>query len=283
MADSTLNAFVAQFADAAARTAFVPSPPSPASGPESGYFAFQQDTGAMYAWDSNSSAWVLLSSGGATIPATVQGDLLYASASNTLSALAKSATATRYLSNTGGSNNPAWAQVDVTNGVTGTLPAANGGTGVTDAPPVHLQSFTLTNAEIKVLPTPATYKTIVAAPGANLAAVFQWGFLYINADAGAYASIDAGDQQGFTFAYGDWLVDASSFYTFTGTTFAARLGQFVTIGTGGYPSINNGLLGNTAIKLVAWNSVDYTGGNAANTGKGVVAYSLFNFTTGAWT
>ncbi len=35
----------------------------------------------------------------------------------------------RYLSNTGTSNNPAWAQVALTTGVTGILPPANGGTG----------------------------------------------------------------------------------------------------------------------------------------------------------
>lgn len=63
--------------------------------------------------------------GGTGLATVTQGDLLYASASNTLSALAKSATATRYLSNTGTSNDPAWAQVDLTNGVTGNLPVAN--------------------------------------------------------------------------------------------------------------------------------------------------------------
>ncbi len=65
----------------------------------------------------------------ATSVLTTQGDLLYASAANTLARLAKSATATRYLSNTGASNNPAWSQIDMTNGVTGTLPTGNGGTG----------------------------------------------------------------------------------------------------------------------------------------------------------
>jgi hypothetical protein len=38
-----------------------------------------------------------------------QGDILYGSAADTLSALAKDTTDTRYLSNTGASNNPAWA------------------------------------------------------------------------------------------------------------------------------------------------------------------------------
>jgi hypothetical protein len=70
----------------------------------------------------------LATTGGPALPAVVQGDLLYGSATNVLSALAKNTTATRYLSNTGTSNNPAWAQIDLTNGVTGTLPATSGGT-----------------------------------------------------------------------------------------------------------------------------------------------------------
>ena len=65
-----------------------------------------------------------------------QGDVLYASAADTLSALAKDASATRYLSNTGATNNPAWALVNVANGVTGTLPVANGGTARTTGTPV---------------------------------------------------------------------------------------------------------------------------------------------------
>ncbi len=61
--------------------------------------------------------------------AGVQGDLVYASGASIYSRLAKDTNATRYLSNTGTTNNPAWAQIDLTNGVTGTLPTANGGTG----------------------------------------------------------------------------------------------------------------------------------------------------------
>lgn len=67
--------------------------------------------------------------GGTGLSSFTQGDIIYSSASNTLSALAKSTSATRYLSNTGTSNNPAWAQIDLTNGVTGVLPVANGGSG----------------------------------------------------------------------------------------------------------------------------------------------------------
>jgi hypothetical protein len=61
-----------------------------------------------------------------THPSTVaQGDLLYASAANVLSSLAKNTTATRYLANTGTSNAPNWDQVNLANGVTGNLPVTN--------------------------------------------------------------------------------------------------------------------------------------------------------------
>lgn len=63
--------------------------------------------------------------GGTGLTSYTQGDILYASASNTLAQLAKDTNATRYLSNTGTSNNPAWAQVNLANGVTGNLPVTN--------------------------------------------------------------------------------------------------------------------------------------------------------------
>jgi hypothetical protein len=59
------------------------------------------------------------------------GDILYASSTTALTRLAKDTNSTRVLTNTGTSNVPAWAQVTLTSGVTGTLPVANGGTGIT--------------------------------------------------------------------------------------------------------------------------------------------------------
>lgn len=67
--------------------------------------------------------------GGTALTSYAQGDLLYASASNVLSKLAKDTNSTRVLTNTGASNGPAWAQVNLTTGVTGVLPSANGGSG----------------------------------------------------------------------------------------------------------------------------------------------------------
>jgi len=61
-----------------------------------------------------------------THPSTAaQGDIIYGSATNVLSMLAKNTTATRYLANTGTTNNPAWDQVNLANGVTGNLPVGN--------------------------------------------------------------------------------------------------------------------------------------------------------------
>lgn len=72
---------------------------------------------------------------GGGMPGGAQGDILYTSATDTWSNLVKSTTATRYLSNTGTNNNPAWAQVALGTGVSGTLPIANGGTGAATKAP----------------------------------------------------------------------------------------------------------------------------------------------------
>ena len=68
-----------------------------------------------------------------TAPAlfSAQGDILYATGANAPARLAKDTNATRSLTNTGSNNNPAWAQVSMATGVSGTLPVANGGTGAT--------------------------------------------------------------------------------------------------------------------------------------------------------
>ena len=63
--------------------------------------------------------------GGTGLTSVTQGDLLYYNSGTDYSKLAKDTNATRYLSNTGASNNPAWAQINLANGTTGTLGAAS--------------------------------------------------------------------------------------------------------------------------------------------------------------
>lgn len=107
-----------------------------------------------------------------TIPSSVsQGDILYASASNVLSALSKDANSTRYLSNQGSSNSPSWNQVNLTNGVTGTLPVANGGTGVTSSTgtgnTVLSASPTFTGTITADIIAATTYTSLTGSASAN--------------------------------------------------------------------------------------------------------------------
>ncbi len=63
--------------------------------------------------------------GGTGITSYTVGDIIYANNVGGLSKLARNTSATRYLSNTGTNNIPAWAQVSLVNGVTGNLPVTN--------------------------------------------------------------------------------------------------------------------------------------------------------------
>jgi hypothetical protein len=110
--------------------------------------------------------------GGTGLSTVAQGDILYGSAANTLVALAKNASATRYLSNTGATNNPAWAQIDLSNGVTGTLPVGNGGTGNTTFTAGYIPygnggSALSTSANLQYNGTTLMVGTSSAAPGSG--------------------------------------------------------------------------------------------------------------------
>lgn len=85
-------------------------------------------TVAMLAATSITVGWTgtLAETRGGTGQSTLtQGDMLYASGSNTFAKLAKDTNSTRYLSNQGTSNGPSWNQVNLANGVTGNLPVTN--------------------------------------------------------------------------------------------------------------------------------------------------------------
>lgn len=80
----------------------------------------------------NVSGTVLETHGGTAQTSYAQGDMLYASAPNTLSKLVKSTSDSRYLCNQGASNAPAWCYLNLSTGVdpTTALPATVGGTGL---------------------------------------------------------------------------------------------------------------------------------------------------------
>ena len=74
---------------------------------------------------------IAVNKGGTGQNAIAQGDLLFGFTQNEIRRLPKNVTATRYLKNQGplSDNSPDWGQVDLTDGVSGVLPAANGGFG----------------------------------------------------------------------------------------------------------------------------------------------------------
>lgn len=111
-------------------------------------------TGSAPQWSAPSGVSV----GTATnIEGGAQGSIPYQSGSGATAFLAKNTTATRYLANTGTNNNPNWSQIDLSNGVTGTLPIANGGTGAT----------TLAGANIAVTNTTNTFTAAQTFRAAN--------------------------------------------------------------------------------------------------------------------
>jgi hypothetical protein len=108
-----------------------------------------------------------------TAPAlfSAQGDILYATGANAPARLAKDANATRSLTNTGTNNNPAWAQVALATGVSGTLPVANGGTGATSLTDHYVLVGSGTGAVTPITPDTSGY--VLTSNGTGSDPTFQ--------------------------------------------------------------------------------------------------------------
>ncbi len=246
MANDTQYEVFQHYGTNAQRLAFTPTP---AGGIQPIYSWWVTDAGANHGLWIYDTGWSQVGGGTGSLPATVQGDILYASGTNTLSALAKDTNATRYLSNTGTTNNPAWAQVALATGVSGdlpysnlaqgtalsvlgvtgnatadnasivaandhevlrrsgtavafgaidltssaavsgTLPVANGGTGVSSLfAPMLKKEVSIVNADVKKLPS-VPYE-IVPSPGAGFRIKLHSWTISTNFDALAYSGIN---------------------------------------------------------------------------------------------
>lgn len=164
--------------------------------------------------------------GGTGLITFAQGDLVYGSAADTLAVLAKNTSSTRYLSNTGTSNNPAWAQIALTTGVSGILPTANGGTGIaffTAAGPTVARTYTFPDAACTVLTSNAA--VTVAQGGTGVASTTAYAVLCGGTTStGALQSITSVGTSGQVFT----------------SNGASALPTFQTISSGGLVKLNSG-------------------------------------------
>ena len=102
-----------------------------------------------------------------------QGDILYGSAASTTASLAKDTNATRYLSNTGASNNPAWSLINLSNGTSGILASTSGGTGnafTAFTGQTAGRTYTLPDANTTILTTNTLISLAQGGTSANLTA-----------------------------------------------------------------------------------------------------------------
>lgn len=112
-----------------------------------------------------SATTIAVDKGGTGLTSYTVGDIVYASASTTLTTLADVATGNALISG-GVGVAPSWGKIDLTTHVSGTLPVANGGTGVTastgSASVVLSDSPTLTGTPVSSTASIDTNNTQIA-------------------------------------------------------------------------------------------------------------------------
>ena len=235
----------------------------------------------------------------ATAPATLtaQGDIVIASGANALARLAKSTTSTQYLANTGTSNAPAWNEVALATGVSGTLPVGNGGTGATSFTANGILVGNSTSA-VAVTATMATKGHLMVGDGSGVPSMLAVGTndYVLTADSGEAtgAKWAATQASGASIATGTYTGDGESTQAITGVGFlpqylridrrfddAQTVGQSVGANVQTYTTVINdnaagmGITGNDATQaywtytLDCIKSLDADGFTIGNGGTGV--------------
>jgi hypothetical protein len=88
--------------------------------------------------------------------------------------------------------------------VTGLGNTPDHNTGIVDNPQVHSADVTITSAELLALET--TPKTLVAAPGAGKALVFEKAVFFLDYNSAAYAGIASGDDLNVRYTDGSGVI-----------------------------------------------------------------------------
>ena len=192
-----------------------------------------------------------------------------------LNTVTTSTSVSRFLSNSGTGNSPAWAQVDLATGVTGTLPIANGGTNTT--------SFTNTDGVVYYdgtsLNNIATGSSgqVLTSSGAGYAPSFQ-------TFTGGGSPLPIGALEYFCNANGDsylspnWLLcDGSTLPQATYTTLYSRLGL---VGYGSWTNVTT----TAAASLMCYGGGKFLAGYPATETTAPFSSWVFSSTDGmTWT
>lgn len=178
-----------------------------------------------------------VANGGTNVASYAVGDLLYASASTTLSKLADVATGNTLISG-GVTTAPSWGKVGLTTHVSGTLGAANGGTGVANnaASTITISgsfatTLTVTNTTGVTLPTTGTLSTLAGSESLTnkkLGSLTTNGFVKVGSGDGTLSS---GPDLTTTFSAANTITGTA---TNTLKLAFASLGTTVTDGAGTY-------------------------------------------------
>jgi hypothetical protein len=204
---------------------------------------------------------VAVTNGGTGLTSCAQGDLFYGAGVNSIGALAKNATNSRYLANQGLGNNPSWSPINLANGVTGLLPVGNLDVS-SDFNWSTAQTITLTNANTNTSDT--VLRLIHNCSPGTVAANFGTTLWSQLENAGG-ATVDAGQFQnnwsnpaaGAETSYYDFLLRSA------GTGLASKMRLFgsgaLSVGSTTDPNANGIINANTGFRI----------GNAAASGNSI--------------